>query len=164
MHRAKRRTSLRQILGHPDGGGQRLKHIPQTIANLVHKREDLSRADTLGSRIVRNRASLPRAHVRAHRVVGYAEAPARGGLAMQHQASAGRVVLHQPWLIEEGRSHRARVVEHGRLHQTAHPAAAHLPACDRAHLHRDRRLLSDTQPSDGACLATVARQMLEQLA
>ena len=50
------------------------------------------------------------------------------------------------------------------LDERLHPAPAHRPAGDRAHLDDDRRALARRQRRDRPRLAAVARQVLEQVA
>ena len=60
-------------------------------------------------------------------------------LARQHQPRARPVAALQPRLVEERDRHRPRLVGHARLDERLHPAPAHRPARDRAHLDDDRR-------------------------
>ena len=65
----------------------------------------------------------------------------------------GRVLAHEPRLVEERRLHRARLVGDDRLDDRAHAAAAHRARGDRADLDGDGRLLALVQLGDGARLA-----------
>src|ERR1700722_5713934 len=96
--------------------------------------------------------------------MGYAKAPATIGLTVQHQARARRIATGKPGLVEEGRSHRAALVEHTGLDEPAHAALAHRSTRDRAYLDRYGCLLTLAQRTHHARLAVVARQVLKQIA
>ncbi len=167
VHRGERRPALGQSFGDADARRERLHHVAERVPVLAHEREDLGGAHALGGRIVSHRPRPPRGAARADldadRVMRDLEAPTPVGLAVQHQARARGIAAHKPWLIEERGPHRSGLVEHGRLDKPAHPAAAHRSAGDRADLHGHRRLLAHAQLRHRACLAMVARHVLEQL-
>ncbi len=158
---------------------QWLDDVGEPIAKTLHEGQDLRRADALAGRIVRDGTGRHRRlslfsrgarrirwerELRRDRVMGDAEAAARVGAAVEHETRAGRIALHQPRLVEEGRAHASAAVVHDRLDERAHAATAHGARSDRAHLHSDRRLLAGAQAGDRARLAAVARKVLEQLA
>ena len=170
VHRGDRAGSVGQRLDDARSGCERLDYVPQRVAGALYEREDLGRADSLCGGVVGDRTSGAGRFVGIAAVVGCggmmrdAEAAAGVCLAVQQQACAGRVALDQPGLVEERRTHGCGRVEHDGLDQRAHAAAAHGPCGDAADLHGDGGLLARLQRGDGARLAAVAGQVLEQVA
>ena len=94
----------------------------------------------------------------------HAEAVPRLVLAVEHQARARPVLALEPRLVEERRLHRTARVGDDRLDERPHPAPAHGPGGDRAHLDDDRGRLARDELRHRARLRAVARQVLEQVA
>ncbi len=92
------------------------------------------------------------------------EAAAVASLAVEHEARPGRVLVREPRLVEEGHLHRAAVIGDRRLDERPHPPAPDRPRADRDHRDDDGRGLARDQRGDGASLAAIMRQVLEQVA
>ena len=160
---AERRRPVRPAAGGAQARRQRLDDVRERGAVLAHERGDLGRREPVGRRIGRHVAAGADL-LAGLGVVLDAEAIAALVLALQHQPRAGAVLALQPRLVEERRLHDPRLVGDGRLHQRLHPAPAHGPRCDRAHLDRDGGDLVGRELGDRARLRAVAREMLEQVA
>ncbi len=91
------------------------------------------------------------------------EAPPAIGLSVQDQPRPGHVAIGQPRLVEEGHPQRASGIGHRGLDQRPHAAPAHGSRRDPLDLDHDRGRLALDQIGKRACLAPVARQVLEQL-
>ncbi len=161
--RRERAAAVGQALAGSQPRGQRLDHVGEPAGVAAHQREDLGRGQALGRGVVRDGAGAGRV-VRRSRVGLDPEPGPRLELAMQHQPRSGRVLLHQPRLVEERRLHRAGVVGDGRLDQRPHAPPADRARGDAPDLDDHRRLLAGDQLRHRARLATVAGQMLEQIA
>jgi hypothetical protein len=127
------------------------------------EREDLRRGQPLGRRVVRDLALAAGALV-GRGVAGDAKRVAGGVGPVQDQARAGDILALQPGLVEERRLHDAGLVGDRGRDERFHAAPAHGPARDRAHLDDDGRALARRQRRDGARLAAITREVLEQVA
>ena len=163
VHGAEGRGAARQSLARAQARRQRLEDVGELVTVLAHERQDLRGGDPLRRRVVRDRVGAGDG-VRGRCVALHAERVAAPVLAVQDQPRPGRVLALEPRLVEEGRLHRARGVGHRGLHERAHPAPAHRAAADIAHLHHDGRRLSRRERGHRAGLATVVRQVREQVA
>jgi len=158
-----RRRPVGQRAPRAHAGGQRVDGVVGGRQVRAHEREDLRRGQALGGRVVRHLLLAAGALV-GRRVARDAEGVAGHVRAVQDQARAGRVLALQPGLVEERRLHGPGLVGDRRQDERLHPAPAHGPARDRAHLDDDRGALPGRQRGDGARLAAVAREVLQQIA
>ena len=129
----------------------------------MRERRDLHRRQALRGR-VGGHVLAGRDELAGLRVLVDPEAAVALVLAGQQQPRARAVAALEPRLVEERDGHRPGLVGDARLDERLHPAPAHLPARDRAHLDDDRRDLVDRQLSDRARGAAIARDVLEQVA
>ena len=121
------------------------------------------RAEALGGRIVGHRLAAG-GGLGGDRVALDAEPVASLVLAVQEQPRAGRVALGEPGLVEERGLHDAAVVGHRGLDQRTHSAPAYGARGDAPDLDDHGRRLPRDERCHRARLATVARQVLEQVA
>ncbi len=170
VHGRQRRGSIGQALAHARRGREEIADVAERMPGSLHQREDLRGGDTVGGRIVRDRAigagrlGHLAGNLRGRGMMGHPKAATPVGLAVQQQAGARLVALDQPGLVEEGGPHRCARVEDDRLDQRAHPAPTNRARGYAAHLHCDRGLLAARERGDRARLATVGRDVLEQIA
>ena len=166
VHRRECARTVRKALGDACGGRQRLRDVVQRAARLAHQRQDLGGADPLRGRVVGDGLPLRCRGIGplgGGCVVGDREPAARVRAAMEHEPRAGRIALHEPWLVEEGGTHRAAGVKHAGLDERAHPAPAHRPRRYPAHLHRHRGGLAGLQRRHRAGLPAVGGKVLQQV-
>ena len=104
----------------------------------------VSGADLVGSRCVRANAKA------ITRLIG----------SVQDEPSSGRVLLHQPGLIEECDLERACLVEDERFDERPHSTPANRPRADRANLDYNGCLLAGDQGRDRARFTAIARKVL----
>jgi len=162
VHRLERRAALREAQTRAHPRRQRVDDVAQAGALGGDEGEDLRAREPLCRGVVRNLLA-GRGRLIGRGVVGDAKAVAALVLAVEDQARARLVALHEPRLVEEGRLHRAGGIGDRRLDQRAHPPPAHRARRDRANLDQHRRRLPRRERADRPRLPPRPRHMLEQV-
>ncbi len=159
---------VRQLLGHSQRAGQRLRHVAQQRVVLPRELAQRVRGDPVGGRVHRHEAD--RVHGRgslAHQLVGGdPELVAVLHLAVEQHLRALAHLRRHPGLVEPHRHRRPGLVEDARVHALA-AAVAHRLHADRADRHGDRRLLPHAHRRYRTRVAAVlvgVREVLEQVA